>query len=169
MKLTALIIELLDREAERTRKALKAVPAGHGEWKPHPKSIALGQLAKLVAIMPSWISAIVLRQELDIKPKDGKSTFPMPKAETAEELIEVHDQVVAQARQAVRETTDEHLVLAWKLFAGGQVAMETTRYLFIMDNFMHLAHHRGQLTVYLRMNEIPVPAIYGPSADDNSF
>jgi uncharacterized damage-inducible protein DinB len=171
MKLTSVILEQLDREAELTRRALERVPEGKNDWKPHPKSMPLGQLAHMIAVMPSWISMIVKETEHDIKPKDdggnGGSQRRIPGS--TGELIEAHDKAVEEARQAVSKTTDKSLQSPWKLLEGGKVATENPRYLFIMDNFNHLAHHRGQLTVYLRMNEAPVPAIYGPSADDHRF
>ena len=86
-----------------------------------------------------------------------------------EELLKAHEDAVAKGRAALRNTTDEHLMTPWRLLVGGQVVMENLRHVVLADTFMHLAHHRGQLTVYLRLLGAPVPAIYGPSADDNSF
>jgi uncharacterized damage-inducible protein DinB len=83
--------------------------------------------------------------------------------------VKALDKAVADARQAVSESNDEALQTPWRLLEGGKVAMENPRYTFILDNFNHLAHHRGQLTVYLRLNDAKVPAIYGPSADDHRF
>src|SRR6185436_4801116 len=179
MKLTSLILEQLDREAELTRRALERVPDGKNDWKPHPKSMPMGQLAHMVATMPSWISMILKQPELDIKPKEVKPKDAKSKKgagngvsrnfASTEELVAAHDKAVTDARQALSEINDEDLQTRWRLLEGGNVAMENPRYMFIMDNFNHLAHHRGQLTVYLRMNDEPVPAIYGPSADDHRF
>jgi uncharacterized damage-inducible protein DinB len=169
MKLTSLILEQLDREAELTRRALERVPAGKNDWKPHPKSMPLGQLAHMVATMPSWIAMIVNQDEIDIKPKEGGSNGASRNLDSPEALVKALNKAVSDAREAVSETTDKNLQTPWRLLEGGKVAMESPRYSFIMDNFNHLAHHRGQLTVYLRMNDAKVPAIYGPSADDHRF
>jgi len=169
MKLTSLILEQLHREAELTRRALERVPTGKNDWKPHPKSMPLGQLAHIVATMPSWISMIVKQDEIDIKPPEGGSNGASRNLDSPEALVKALTKAVTDAREAVSETTDKHLQTPWRLLEGGKVAMESPRYSFIVDNFNHLAHHRGQLTVYLRMNDAQVPAIYGPSADDHRF
>jgi uncharacterized damage-inducible protein DinB len=169
MKLKSLILEQLDREAELTRRALERVPPGKNDWKPHPKSMPLGQLAHMVATMPSWISMMVKQDELDIKPTGATGNGASRNLDSSEALVKALDKAVEDAREAVSKTTDKALQTPWKLLDGGKVAMEHPRYSFIMDNFNHLAHHRGQLTVYLRMNDAQVPAIYGPSADDHRF
>ena len=169
MKLTSLILEQLDREAELTRRALERVPNGKNDWKPHPKSMPMGQLAHMVATMPSWIAMIVKQDELDIKPKNGAGNGASRNLESSEALVKALDKAVKDAREALSGTTDKDLQTPWKLLEGGKVAQEQARYSFILDNFNHLAHHRGQLTVYLRLNDAPVPAIYGPSADDHRF
>ena len=169
MTLKSVILEQLDREAELTRRALESVPEGKNDWKPHPKSMPLGQLAHMIANMPSWVSMMVKQDELDIKPKAGASNGGSRTLGSTQALVLALDKAVTDARQAVSQTTDEKLQTPWKLLEGGRVQQEKARYAFIMENFNHLAHHRGQLTVYLRMNEAPVPAIYGPSADDHRF
>ena len=169
MKLTSLILEQLDRETELTRRALERVPEQKNNWKPHDKSMPMGQLAHMIATMPSWISMIVTQDELDIKPKNGGQNAGSRQLGSARELVEALEKSTAQARNAVSETTDKHLQTPWRLLEGGKVVMEDPRYAFILDNFTHLAHHRGQLTVYLRLNDAQVPAIYGPSADDHRF
>ena len=169
MQLTSMILEQLEREAELTRRALECVPKGKNDWKPHPKSMPLGQLAHMVATMPSWISMIVKQDELDIKPQAGSGNGGSRNLESSEALVKALDKAVMDAKEAVSETTDKQLQTPWRLLEGGKVAMEHPRYAFIMENFNHLAHHRGQLTVYLRMNDAQVPAIYGPSADDHRF
>jgi len=169
MKLTSMILEELDRESELTRRALMGVPEGKNDWKPHPKSMPLGQLAQMIATMPSWIAMMVKQDEIDIKPTNGNGNGASRQMNSAKELIEAHDKAVEEARKALSKTTDKHLQTTWRLLEGGDVAQENPRYTFIMDNFGHLAHHRGQLTVYLRMNDVQVPAIYGPSADDHRF
>jgi uncharacterized damage-inducible protein DinB len=168
VKLTDMFLAELEAEAPRTRRALERVPQGKDDWTPHKKSMPLGRLAMLVAQMPSWISLIVNRDELDIAPAAG-SNVDMRPLRTPAELVEAMEKNVAEARKTLDATTDDHLMTKWKLLVAGKVVSEQHRYIVLRETFMHLAHHRGQLTVYLRMNEAPVPAIYGPSADDTSF
>lgn len=166
MTLTSLISEQLEREAALTRRALERVPEGKNDWKPHPKSMPLGQLAHMVALMPSWFTMMIAQDEVDIKPKEGSGPRTIP---STAELVKVHEKGVKDALQAIAGTTDEKLQTTWKLLEGGEVKMETSRSQFMLDHFGHIAHHRGQLTVYLRLNDAKVPAIYGPSADDHRF
>ena len=168
MKLTDLFTTQLEREAERCRKALMNVPEGRNDWKPHDKSMQLGYLATLVATMPSWVAMAITQDELDLNPPGGSSYKPLEWS-TKDELIAALDDAVAKAREALAGTTDEHLRTNWRLLVAGQAVLEDPRYMVIAETFAHLAHHRGQLTVYLRLNDLPVPAIYGPSADDRSF
>jgi uncharacterized damage-inducible protein DinB len=163
------LLAQLDAEAPRTRKALEAVPAGRGDWKPHETSMPFGRLAALVARMPSWISLIVDRGELDLNPPGGGSNIGQEPLVTSADLVRAHDEGVAQARVALARATDSDLEQTWRLLVGGNVVSENRRSIVLRDTFMHLAHHRGQLTVYLRMTGASVPAIYGPSADDQQF
>jgi uncharacterized damage-inducible protein DinB len=169
VKLTDQFAAQLDTEASRTRRALERVPEGRDDWKPHAKSMALGRLAMLVAQMPSWISLIVNRDELDLNPAGGGSNVNQRPLRTPAELVAAMDKNVADAKAALEATSDDHLMKPWQLKVSGRVVSEELRHVVLRDTFMHLAHHRGQLTVYLRMNDAPVPAIYGPSADDTSF
>jgi hypothetical protein len=166
--LTDLFTAQLDREADRCRKALERVPEGRNDWKPHDRSMQLGYLATLVATMPSWVAMAIDQDELDLAPKDGPGYQP-PEWSTTGELIAALDDAVGKARGALAGTTDEHLATPWRLLVAGRVVLEDPRHMVIAETFTHLAHHRGQLTVYLRLNEVPVPAIYGPSADENTF
>ena len=168
MKLTDLFLAELDAEAGRTRRALERVPEGREAWKPHEKSMPLGRLAMLVARMPSWTALIINRDDLDLNPAGGSNVDQRP-LRTSAELVQALDQGVAEARQALRGTNDEHLLKNWRLLMSGKVVSEDARHVVLRDTFMHLARHRGQLTVYLRLNGAPVPAIYGPSADEMSF
>jgi uncharacterized damage-inducible protein DinB len=169
MKLTDLLLAALDREAAGTRSALQRVPEGHNDWKPHPKSMPLGYLASLVATMPSWVAMMVKQDELDLK-SAGAARFKPLEWRTRAELVSALDSAVAEAREALQNTTEEHLLTPWKFVVGGHVASENPRHVMIADAvFNHLAHHRGQLTVYLRLNDASVPAIYGPSADEGRF
>jgi hypothetical protein len=158
----------LAAEAVRTRRALERVPEGREDWTPHERSMPFGRLAMLVATMPSWVAMVVERDELDINPPGG-SNFSQRPLHTSAELVQAHDAAVGQASDALARTTDGHLAKPWRLLASGKVVAEDARHDVLRDLFGHLAHHRGQLTVYLRLNDVPVPAIYGPSADDARF
>lgn len=168
MKLTDLFLAELDREAVRSRKALEQMPEGKADWKPHERSMAFGYLSELVATMPTWVVMTVERDELDIAPAGGSNIKREP-LRTAADYLKAHDKALAGARAALQRTTDEHLMTNWKLLAGGKVVSETPRHIVIRDTLNHLAHHRGQMTVYLRLLGAKVPSIYGPSADDKSF
>jgi uncharacterized damage-inducible protein DinB len=162
-----LFLAELDREAPRTRGALEQVPRDRDDWKPHPKSMPLARLAGLVASMPSWVPMIIEQDELDLTPPPGQSQYQQP---AMDKLAEVLDGNVAKARQSLQATTDEYLMTTnWRLRAGGQVVMDQPRHIVLRDTLNHLAHHRGQLTVYLRLCDRTVPSIYGPSADDQRF
>jgi uncharacterized damage-inducible protein DinB len=167
MKMTDLFLAQLDAEATRTRRALERVPEGRDDWKPHEKSMALGRLAMLVARMPSWAPMILEQDELDLNPPGGQiSQRPL---RTAAELVQALDEGVAGAREALTRSSEEQLLKPWRLLVSGRTVSEDPKHVVLRDTFTHLAHHRGQLTVYLRLNGVPVPAIYGPSADDTSF
>jgi len=165
MTLTELFLAELDREAPRTRRALEQVPSGRDDWKPHAKSMPLGRLAELVATVPSWLTVILEQDELDLTPPGGTSQSP-----SARTLVETLDKHVVRARESLTRTNDQFLLTTnWRLRAGGRVVMDAPRHVVLRDTVNHLAHHRGQLTVYLRLNDRVVPAIYGPSADDQQF
>ncbi|MPY87795.1 MAG: damage-inducible protein DinB [Luteitalea sp.] len=167
MELTQLFLAELDREAPRTRRALEHVPLGRDDWTPHPKSMPLGRLAGLVASMPSWVSLIIDQDELDLNPPEGRGQYQQPPTDKLAETLDGH---VIKARESLAKTNDEFLLTTnWRLLVSGNVVMEQPRHVVLRDTLNHLAHHRGQLTVYLRLNDQPVPAIYGPSADDQQF
>jgi uncharacterized damage-inducible protein DinB len=127
-----------------------------------------GYLANMVATMPSWVVMGITMNELDIAPASG-SAMKAEKLETSEALVKALDKSAAEARAALGGTTDEFLMTPWKLLARGQIVMETPRWEMIQDTINHWAHHRGQMTVYLRLLGAKVPSIYGPSADDKQF
>ena len=168
MKMTDLFLAQLDDEAPRTRRALEHVPEGRDDWKPHEKSMAFGRLAMLVATMPTWVNMVIDKDELDLNPQGGSNINQRP-LRTSHELVAAHDKGVADARAALAKTTEDHLMKPWKLLVSGRVVSESPRHVVLRDTLMHLAHHRGQLTVYLRLNNAMVPSIYGPSADDTRF
>jgi uncharacterized damage-inducible protein DinB len=158
----------LDSEAAKSRRVLEQLPRGQRDWKPHEKSTPLGYLADLVANIPSWVGMAITLDELDVAPKDGPKYKPAP-LETSAEFAAALDKAVAQAREALQKTTDAYLETPWRLLAGGQLALEQPRHHVIRDTFLHSAHHRGQMTVYLRLLGSKVPSVYGPTADDKSF
>jgi hypothetical protein len=168
MKLTELFLTQLEREVDRCRRSVERVPEGRNDWKPHPRSMELGYLATLVATMPSWIAMAIDQDELDLAPREGPAYRP-PAWTTNAELLQRLEEAAGAARKALAGTSDEHLLTSWRLLVAEQPVLEDPRYLVIAETLTHLAHHRGQLTVYLRLNEVPVPALYGPSADEQGF
>jgi uncharacterized damage-inducible protein DinB len=168
MKLTEFLLAEFDGEVERSRRALEQVPEGKYDWKPHEKSMMFGYLANMVATIPSWIAMTMTKAELDVAPADG-AKMEQKRMDTSDELLQALDKTAAEARSAFAETTDEHLMTSWRLLARGNVVMELPRYMMIQDTINHWSHHRGQMTVYLRLLGAKVPALYGPSADDSQF
>jgi uncharacterized damage-inducible protein DinB len=166
MELKKIFLAQLDREAAASRKAVERVPEGHSDWKPHEKSMELARLAALSATMLGWPVLMIEREELNLDDPASEKFRTKPIARRAE-LVKALEENVANARKALQQTTDEHLLKPWRLVMGKQVLLEQPRYEVIADTFSHLAHHRGQLTVYLRLLGASVPAIYGPSADEH--
>jgi uncharacterized damage-inducible protein DinB len=166
MKLTDLFLGELEREGKSTRRVLERVPEGKNSWKPHEKSMNLGYLAALVAQMPGWVEMMINTEELDLgAPESGK--FRPTEPATNKDLLAMFDENTEKASKALGSTNEEHLMKPWSFKMGGHVASRNPRYIMIQESVInHWAHHRGQLTVYLRLNEGKVPAIYGPSADE---
>jgi uncharacterized damage-inducible protein DinB len=167
MELTAKYLGVLDREVERTRRALQQAPEGHDDWTPHPKSMPFGQLVGMVAVIPSWVALIITEDELDLAPVTPRHK-PEP-MHTRDAWLSALDKTATSARQALNGTTDAFLETPWTLKARGEPVSVMPRSDMIADTFAHLAHHRGQLTVYLRLLDATVPALYGPSADDPRY
>src|SRR5690349_9130899 len=140
----------LEAEAKRTRSALERVPEGKDDWTPHPMSMPLGRLAMLVARMPTWFGLIVNQDDLELNPAAGGSNVDQRPLKTAADLVKAHDEGVEQARRALGSITEERLAQPWQLKVSGKVVSSEPRHVVIRDTFAHLAHHRGQLTVYLR-------------------
>jgi uncharacterized damage-inducible protein DinB len=168
MKLNELLLAEYDREVARSRKALEQIPDGKNDWKPHDRSMQFGYLVEMVATIPTWIAMTINRDELDIAPKDG-SQMKREKLNTRDDYLRAHAKASADGRAALHGASDEHLLKRWRLLAGGNVVMEMSRHDMVSDTLNHLVHHRGQMTVYLRLMGAKVPALYGPSADDASF
>ena len=166
MKLTELFLDEIVREGALTRRALERVPDGRGEWKPHDKSMPLGRLAGMIAMMPAWITMMLEKDEFDLNPPGGGSSSFSQELRTSQELVDAHDKSIAWARTALQKADEQDLLTPWRLLVGGNVVQEKARHLMIRDTINHLAHHRGQLTVYLRLIDVPVPSLYGPTADE---
>lgn len=149
-----------DLETKTTRRLLERVPSDKGTWKPHEKSFPLGHLAQLVSMMPSWITRTLREPFIDLKAGAGYSF------ETTETLVARFDENVASARQALIDITGAALDEPWSLKMGEQVLMTSPRGETVRSHLNHLIHHRGQLTVYLRLVDVPLPSIYGPTADE---
>jgi hypothetical protein len=166
------VIELfaaeLDREAERCKRVLKEVPEGKRDWKPHDRSMQLGYLADLVAMMFSWVSMVVNQDEIDVAPVGGP-TNKAPTLETYADRLATLEKSLTEAKAALRGTSEAHLETPWRILAGGKLAAEQPRHIVVRETINHMSHHRGQLTVYLRLLGAKVPSVYGPSADDKTF
>ena len=153
----------LNNEYKATRKCLEKIPETLFEYKPHPKSMTLGYLSLLVAEIPLWIRYMVTEGEIDFV------TFSHFSPKTTADLVNHFEDNMQAARKALEGATDESLQSNFSLKANGQVLYTAPKIADIGTTLNHWVHHRGQLTVYMRLNDIPVPSIYGPSADDKSF
>ena len=158
-----------DHEMENTRRTLERVPEEKFGWKPHPKSGTMIWLAGHVAQIPGWGKETFTLESLDIAP-EGKPMTPPEAPKSRQELLALFDRCVAAGRAALAAASDEAMMKPWSLLAGGKTIFTMPRVAvwrgFVMN---HLIHHRAQLGVYLRLNDVPVPATYGPSADEGSF
>jgi uncharacterized damage-inducible protein DinB len=165
MSLSQSLLPEFDQEMANTRRVLERMPMDKYDWKPHEKSFSLGKLATHVAHLPSWAAMTLATDELDI----GKP-FDQPKPQTTEQLLELFDQSAAQARASLAGAADEEFFKKWSLRNGEHVIFTLPKIAVIRGVVLnHVIHHRGQLTVYLRLNDVPVPGLYGPSADEGSF
>ena len=160
MSISAQFLPEFDQEMATTRRLLERVPSERGAWKPHPKSFPLAHLAQLVAGMPGWIAQIMTNTELDLS---GSPPYSMQKTE---ELVAAFDRNVSDARAALAAARDPDFEVGWSLKHGPRVLMTLNRRDVVRQTINHLVHHRGQLSVYLRMNDVPLPSIYGPTADE---
>jgi len=164
MPISDLLLSEFDSEMKKTRVTLERVADDKSEFRPHEKSMALGKLANHTGEMPMFLSLILSLPELDLA-KPGVE-FPKPPA-SHEERLERFDAAVAESRTKLAATADEAMHQSWKLSMGDHVIFNGPRYQAVRSLFFnHMIHHRAQLGVYLRMNDVPVPSIYGPSADE---
>lgn len=149
-----------DQEMATTRRVIERVPSDKGTWKPHQKSFSLAHLTQLVATMPGWITRTVRDDGINLAGGPGY------KDQTTESLLEQFDKHVREAREAIAGADDARFDTTWQLTMGDQVLFTQKRGEGVRQHINHLVHHRGQLTVYLRLLDIPVPSIYGPTADE---
>lgn len=156
----AIPLKEFDSEMAATRRVLERVPDDKGSWKPHQKSFALAHLAQLVAWMPGWIDRSLREPHIDLAAGAGYSE------EKTQTLLAMFDKNVHAARAALSQVTGAKLKEDWQLKHGEHVLMTMPRGEVVRQHLSHLSHHRGQLTVYLRLLDVPVPSIYGPTADE---
>jgi len=160
MKIAQTFLPEFDQEMATTRRVLERVPSDKKEWKPHAKSFALGHLAQLLSWMPGWITTTLEKTELNLS---GGGGYSFEKTET---LLDLFDQNVAEARAALAKASDQDFQVGWSLKMGDRVIFTLPRVVVVRQHINHLVHHRGQMSVYLRLLDVPVPSIYGPTADE---
>jgi len=160
MSIADTLLPEFDQEMATTRRVLERVPSDKKTWKPHQKSFAMGHLAQLVAWMPGWITNALRETELNLAGAGGYSY------ESTDTLLTMFDKNVAEARAAIVASKDKDYSVNWSLKTGDRVLFTQPRRDIVRMNINHLIHHRGQLTVYLRLVDVPVPSVYGPTADE---
>jgi uncharacterized damage-inducible protein DinB len=165
MKVSDALLPEFDQEMANTRKTLERVPMNNYEWQPHAKSFNMGRLATHVAQLPSWTHVTLNSDELDLA-----AGYDQPKPQTNQELLDLFDSNAAEARKALEGASDDSYFKPWTLRMGDRVIFTMPKIAVIRSMVMnHIIHHRAQLTVYLRLNDIPVPGLYGPSADEGAM
>lgn len=160
MTIGSMLLAEFDQEMAGTRRLLERVPGEKAAWKPHTKSFPLGHLAQLVARMPGWIANTIRETTLDLATMRGYSFEP------TEALLKEFDANVREAREALSGSKDADYAAQWSLKHGDRVLWAAPRGQVVRNHMSHLIHHRGQLTVYLRLNDVPLPSLYGPTADE---
>jgi uncharacterized damage-inducible protein DinB len=164
MKLADTMLMELDQEAQTTKRVLDRIPEDKLSWKPHPKAFSLGQLALHIASVPATVTAAAVPDTMEAP------NFSQPEPKSRQEVLDTFSKSLATAKETLNEMDDARLMSTWSLTKNGKVLMSVPRIGFIRAILMnHNYHHRGQLSVYLRMLDVPVPSIYGPSADENPF
>ena len=156
-------INELEAEIPATSKCLERIPESLFDWKPHPRSMPMGYLALLVAEIPLWIASMIEESEIDFV------TFNHFKPSTTNELVAHFEDNVKKAKESLKNVVEGSLAETFFLKSNGQVVFSSTKKANIESTINHLVHHRGQLTVYMRLNDLAVPSIYGPSADERGF
>ena len=168
MPIADLLVPELEQELAVTRRVLERVPDDRPDWTPHPKSFSIAHLAQLTVRLPGWIPMMLDRTELDIAPKQGPQ-FPGYSNEKTSTLLAEFDKNAKAARAAVEKASDADFQVPWTLLKGGEKILTQPRYQMLRYMAVnHMVHHRAQLSVYLRLLEVPLPQMYGPTADDRS-
>jgi uncharacterized damage-inducible protein DinB len=166
MSIADLLLPEYDNEIAVTRRVLERVPDDRGEWKPHPKSFPMGHLAQLVARLPGWTAMMMTRTEIDIAPTSGPR-FPGYTLERTATLLAEFDANAAEGRAAIARARDDDFQVPWTLKRAGAALVTSSRYQMLRSMVLnHLVHHRAQLGVYLRLVDVAVPQMYGPTADE---
>lgn len=169
MGISSALLPEFDHEMANTRKSLERVPEDKFAWKPHEKSMTLGRLAQHLTEIPSWATKAIKQDSLDIAPV-GAPPYKPPTVNSRKEVLEMFDKSVAEARAAIAAASDDHFMTSWSLLMGGKTIMTLPKIAVVRSFVMnHAIHHRAQLGVYLRLNDVPVPALYGPSADEQGM
>jgi uncharacterized damage-inducible protein DinB len=166
MKISETLVPEFDHEFANTRKVLERCPEEKYGWTPHPKSFTMGALATHIANMPQWASMTVSQDSFDYAPP-GAPPYKEEPVKTRQELLEKFDNSIAQCRAAIVGASDEQLLTQWSLLAGGKPVFTMPRVAVLRGMILnHIIHHRAQLGLYLRLVDVPVPGLYGPSADE---
>jgi uncharacterized damage-inducible protein DinB len=169
MTYAEMILPEFDQEMASTRKVLERVPEDKLDWRAHPKSNTIGWNANHVAEIPGWVEGVLTELTWDIAPVGGER-YQTPRLTTRQEILDLFDRNVAAARKAIAAVKDEAMGKMWSLAAAGKPLITLPRAAVIRSFVLsHLIHHRAHLCVYLRLNDIPVPGMYGPSGDDSSL
>ncbi|HEX7045840.1 MAG TPA: DinB family protein [Burkholderiales bacterium] len=161
MSISDALLPEFDQEMASTRRVIERVPDDDPNWKPHPKSFSIAHLAQLLSWLPGWIGQTLTSTELDLASGGGYSN------ESTQTLLDTFDENVRMSREAILAAKDSDYDVPWSLKLNGQVLMTMPRGAVVRQHISHLSHHRGQMTVYLRLRDIPVPSIYGPTADES--
>ena len=165
MNLNQPLLNELKHEATNTRKILESVPAEHLGWKPHPKSMTLGRLASHVAELSDWLTYTINADELDLASLDYTPT----ELTDTQTLFKIFDESLARGTAALQNASDETLMSNWTLRTGDHVMFTLPKIVVVRNMVLnHIVHHRGQLSVFLRLLDVPVPGMYGPSYDEEN-
>ncbi|MDT4967703.1 MAG: hypothetical protein QOJ64_2440 [Acidobacteriota bacterium] len=169
MGLSTVLLPEFDHEMANTRKTLERIPEDKFDWKPHEKSMSLGRLATHLVTLPSWAVQTISQSSLDVAP-GGQPAPPPEQVNSQKDALERFDKNVSEARASIASAEDAQLLEPWSLLNDGKAIITLPRIAVLRSFVMnHNIHHRAQLGVYLRLNDIPVPSIYGPSADEGAF
>jgi uncharacterized damage-inducible protein DinB len=169
MSISQSLLPEFDQEMANTRKVLDRIPEDKLDWKAHPKSNTIGWVSKHLADLPSWATETMKHESLDVAPPGGEP-FKLPEAKSKQAILELFDKNVAGARGAISAASDADYMKTWTLLKGGQKIFAMPRIAVVRSMVLnHSIHHRGHLCVYLRLNNVPVPALYGPSGDEGAF